>query len=209
MAARRKKSDPAAETPEQAVVPREQAEQSTEAAEAAAPAAPGTDPEPGSAAAAGDTDVSSAPHVEQIVMFYLGGQRYGLPIDRVQEIQQIVALTEVPEVAPAVVGMVNLRGDVIPAIDLRVLIGLKRAAYGLQTPMVICRTAGRLVALIVDEVEDVVEPPEGCMQEPSALHALADRLIGVCRMEGALVFVLDIDRLVSAEAVAATEGGEG
>jgi purine-binding chemotaxis protein CheW len=132
----------------------------------------------------------------RIVVFRVEGQRYALPIDAVQEIQQIVAMSEVPDASAAVLGVINLRGTIVPALDLRALVGLEPKAYGLQTPMVFTRTAQGLVALVVDEVEDVVEVPTGMIQPASGVYALAERLSGVCRLEGGLVFVFDVDALV-------------
>jgi len=134
--------------------------------------------------------------VDMVVAFYLAGQRYGLPIERVQEIQQIVAFSEVPTGDGAVVGLVNLRGEVIPAVDVRRLVGLAPQEYSLDTPMVIARSREGLVALLVDEVQDVLSLPDDCLQDPPALHTMADRLIGVARMESSLVNVLDLDRLL-------------
>jgi len=135
--------------------------------------------------------------VEQVVAFYLGGQRYALPIDRVQEIQQIVALSEVPEVDEAIVGMVNLRGQVIPAVDGRRLIGLQGEAYTLETPMIICRYRESLVALVVDEVQDVLGIPAGCVQDAPALHALSARMIGVATLADGLAYLFDLDKLLA------------
>jgi purine-binding chemotaxis protein CheW len=134
----------------------------------------------------------------RLVVFAVEGQRYALPIESVQEIQQIVALSEIPDDSGAVVGVINLRGAVVPAMDIRRLLGLPTHAYGLQTPMIFTRTPRGLVALIVDEVEDVVEVPEGSMQKASASFDLTDRLLGVCRLEDRLVFVFDVARLVPA-----------
>jgi chemotaxis signal transduction protein len=83
-------------------------------------------------------------------------------------------------------------------MDIRRLLGLPAREYGLQTPMIFTRTPRGLVALIVDEVEDVVEVPAGCMQEPSAGYDLADKLLSTCRLDERLIFVFDIDRLVPA-----------
>ena len=137
--------------------------------------------------------------VARAVAFFLGGQRYALPLERVHEIQQIVAFSETSEGLSSVVGMVNLRGSVIPAIDMRVLVGLEKQAYTLETPMIITDTHGQMVALIVDEVQDVLELPEGCMQDAPPLHALSSKMIGVCRMADGLMNLLDIDLLLSAD----------
>lgn len=130
---------------------------------------------------------------EQVVVFYMGGQRYAVPIERVQEIQQIVAFSEVPSGGSGVVGMVNLRGHVIPAVDLRQLVGMPREEYSLETPMIICRLGGQLVALVVDEVQDVIELPPGCLQAAPPMHALSSKMIGVARLSDGLVYVLDLD----------------
>ncbi|MBA4370208.1 MAG: hypothetical protein C0418_01340 [Coriobacteriaceae bacterium] len=145
----------------------------------------------------------------KMVVFFLEGQRYALPIGRVQEIQQIVAYTEMPDESGVTLGMVNMRGLVVPLVDMRALLGLQPARFALDTPMVICRLGGQLVALVVDEVEDVTEMPEGCLQRPSKMHALADRLLGVCRMEAELIFLLDLDRLMSADGLMPVAPGGG
>jgi len=120
-----------------------------------------------------------------------------VPIDRVQEIQQIVALSEVPEIDDAIVGMVNLRGQVIPAVDGRRLIGLQSEDYTLETPMVICRYRDSLVALVVDEVQDVLGLPAGCVQDAPALHALSTRMIGVATLADGLAYLFDLDKLLA------------
>lgn len=144
--------------------------------------------------------------IERMVLFKLGERQFGLPIGDVQEIQQIVALTEFPDTSPALIGMVNLRGSVVPVIDLRVLIGMERAEYTLETPMIVCRRGAQLVALIVDEVDDVIELPEDCLQPASRLYELADKILGVCRMDSELIFLLDLAALVPEEDLAAFDG---
>jgi purine-binding chemotaxis protein CheW len=134
---------------------------------------------------------------DKMIAFHLGGQRYGVPLESVQEIQQIVAFSEIPAAGGSVVGMVNLRGSVIPAIDMRFLIGLAPEEYTLETPMIICRAHGQLVALIVDEVEDVLTMPAGCLHPPPAMHNLSSKMIGVCRMEADLVYLLEVESLVA------------
>jgi purine-binding chemotaxis protein CheW len=136
--------------------------------------------------------------IGRVVGFVLAGQRYALPIERVREIQQIVALSEVPGQANGVIGMVNLRGHVIPAVDMRRLVGLEAREYTLQTPMVISEIHGQLIALLVDEVLDVFELPADSLQEAPALHQLSGSMLGVARLGDGLVYVLDPDRLVGA-----------
>lgn len=136
--------------------------------------------------------------IGRIVAFFLAGQRYALPIERVREIQQIVAFSEVPSGGTGVVGMVNLRGQVIPAVDMRRLVGLDVREYTLETPMIIAEVEGRPVAVIVDEVQDVFELPPDCLQSAPAMHQLSSKMIGVARLDDGLVYILDIDGLLGA-----------
>jgi purine-binding chemotaxis protein CheW len=143
-------------------------------------------------------DVTASQTIDRVVGFVLAEQRYALPIDRVREIQQIVALSEVPGGANGVIGMVNLRGHVIPAVDMRRLVGLEAREYTLQTPMIISEIHGQLIALLVDEVLDVFELPEDSLQAAPSLHQLSSSMVGVARLADGLVYILDPDRLVSA-----------
>lgn len=155
------------------------------------------------------TDDTVAADME-VVVFMLGQQRYAMPLAAVQEIQQIVAMNEVPDSTSGLVGLINLRGDVVPAIDVRRLLGMEHLPYGLRTPMVLCRVRGSLVAFIVDEVEDVATVPPDMMHEPDPIYDIADKLVGVSRIGGELVFVLDADRLLPEHATEADspEGAE-
>lgn len=145
----------------------------------------------------GGETTNTCAQVERALVFQLGSQRYGIPIEQVGEIQQIVAFADVPSDGLGVVGMVNIRGEVVPAIDMRQLFGMDERAYTLETPMIITGTDGPRVALIVDEVDDVATLPEGCLQSASPMHALSSKMIGVARLEGGLVYLLDVDRLVA------------
>jgi len=192
----RKKAEAAAETaPKKTRAKKQPAPEVAEAPEAA----PVTEPEQESSAGmSGETPVApELPDVERMVVFHLAGQRYGIPIDSVQEIQQIVAFSEVPAGSSAIIGMINLRGYVIPAFDMRVLLGAPTQDFHVDTPMIICKTENQLVALVVDEVEDVVELPEGCLSAPPRMHALRGRMVGVCRMGMDLVYLLDVEKLMA------------
>ncbi len=139
---------------------------------------------------------ASPPVLTRMVAFHLADQRYGFPIESVQEIQQIVALAQIPDETGVVLGLINLRGSVVPAIDLRLLLGMQPIERTLETPMVICRSASGLVAFIVDGVDDVTELPEGCLQPPPQMHSLSGRMLGVCRLEEGMVFLFDVDRIL-------------
>jgi purine-binding chemotaxis protein CheW len=147
--------------------------------------------------------------IGRILTFRLDDQYFGLPIENVQEIQQIVELMPLPDAPPALVGLLDVRGTVVPAIDLRILVGMERRDYRLETPMVFCNVHGRVVCLIVDAVEDVVEVPPDTLQAPSKLYSLAEKMIGVCRLPHGLVMIFDPERLVPDSALLAAEGAGG
>lgn len=137
-----------------------------------------------------DTPVAAA------VTFRVGPQRYGLPIDRVREIQKIVAFAEVPDENGTVLGMVDVRGEIVPVIDIRRLIGLPLAPYTLDTPMIVVASFAGPVALIVDAVDTVVDLPAGSAGAPPERHSLVSRILGVYRLDDEIVFLLDIDALL-------------
>jgi purine-binding chemotaxis protein CheW len=141
-------------------------------------------------------DSATGVEIRRLVVFRLGEQRYALPIDVVQEIQQIVEPAAIPDSSPSLVGMIDLRGTVVPLVDLRTLLGMERREYELRTPMIICAATDGLVAFAIDDVEDVADIAEDCLQEPSGVYELAERMIGVCRLEEGLVYVLDVERLI-------------
>jgi purine-binding chemotaxis protein CheW len=179
----------------------------TKKAEAVEPTAP---EEVSADAAPADDELDSEAErptvdVAQAVTFKLDGQLYGLPIGVVQEIQQLVEFTPLPDTSAAVVGLIDVRGFVVPAIDLRCLIGLPRLQYTLETPMIFCRVRGHVVCLVVDRVEDVVDLPPDGLQPPTSLYSMADRMLGMCRIPQGLVLMLDVDRLVPEAALAAAD----
>ncbi len=131
------------------------------------------------------------------VTFRTGSERYALPIDRVREVQQIVAFAEVPGGSGAVIGMVDVRSEIVPVVDVRALIGLPPLPYTLETPMIVALGPDGPVALVVDAVETVVELAADAGGPAPAMHALASRISSVHRVEEGLVFVLDADALLA------------
>ncbi|MBW6468817.1 MAG: chemotaxis protein CheW [Coriobacteriia bacterium] len=141
------------------------------------------------------------------VTFRIGGQRYALPLERVREIQKIVAFAEMPDESAMIVGMVDVRGEVLPVVDARLLLGLQPEPYTLETPMIFVTSTAGPVALIVDAVDTVVELSGDAAAALPAAHALASRMCGAHRVDGELVFLLDADALLAP--VDLPGGGQG
>ena len=136
----------------------------------------------------------------QYSTFLVGGHLFGLDVTRVQEVIRPMPMTRVP-LAPAVVrGLINLRGQIVTALDLRVRLGL--GAHGPEAaPMnVIVRADDDVVALLVDEIGDVVmADPDAWEPAPRTLApAVRDLIPGAYKLDGRLLLQLDVDRVLDA-----------
>ena len=138
---------------------------------------------------------------QQYCTFYLDGLFFGVDVQKVQEVIRYQEMTRVP-LAPAVVrGLINLRGQIVTAIDLRRRLELKDRPEG-QLPMnVVARTEEGAMSLLVDEIGDVLEVEESSFERPpETLSGVAQKLVqGVYKLKGQLLLILDTERVVSSE----------
>jgi purine-binding chemotaxis protein CheW len=134
----------------------------------------------------------------QYCTFYVAGHCFGLDVLRVQEIIRFQEMTRVPLAPREVRGLINLRGQIVTAIDLRRRLGLKDLANELEPVNVVVQTADGAVSLLVDEFGDVLNVPESLFEPPpETLRGSARELIrGACKLEDRLLLVLDADRTV-------------
>lgn len=134
----------------------------------------------------------------QLSTFLVGNLLFGVNVERVQEVLRYQQMTRVPQAPEVIEGLINLRGQIVTAIDMRRRLELPPRAEG-QNPMnMVVRTEGAAVSLLVDEIGDGMEV-EGSMWErpPENLSATARALIsGVYKLEGRLLLLLDVDRAV-------------
>lgn len=142
----------------------------------------------------------------QAVTFRAGSQRYALGVDRVREVQQIVAFTDAPANDGLVLGVIDIRGESVPVVDVRALIGLPHLGRTLDTPMLVVRGPVGAVALLVDAVDTVVTLGSEEAEPAPAQHPLASRIRAVHRVSGELVFLLDADTLLDPVGRAREEG---
>jgi len=133
--------------------------------------------------------------VQQICTFFIGNQTFGVSVSQVQEVIRYQPITPVP-LAPGVVeGMINLRGQIVIAIDLGRRLGLSRQP---SDPMnVVVRTAAGAVSLLVDKIGDVVEVDESSFEPPPPTAPPETRqvLLGVYKLEGRLLHLLDTEKV--------------
>jgi purine-binding chemotaxis protein CheW len=136
---------------------------------------------------------------QQFCTFLLDGHVFGTPVPKVQEVIQNQEMTQVPLAPDVVSGLINLRGQIVSAIDLRRRLGLEDRTAG-QLPMnnVVVRTHDGAVSLLVDEIGDVIEVEEETLENPpETLRGFAREVIsGVYKLSGRLLLALDIDKIV-------------
>jgi purine-binding chemotaxis protein CheW len=136
---------------------------------------------------------------QQFCTFFLGGHFFGTPVPKVQEVIQYQEMTRVPLAPEVVSGMINLRGQIVLAIDLRKRLGLAEREAGKLPMNVVVRTNDGAVSLLVDEIGDVIEVEEDMLETPpETLQGLAREVVeGVYKLPGKLLLVLDTERAVN------------
>lgn len=134
----------------------------------------------------------------EFVTLTAGGQLFGLPIARVQDVFKPARITRVPLAGEAVAGVLNLRGRIVTAIDMRSRLGLRNGQSD-RAPMAIgIEAKGESFGLLVDSVGEVLRLPHA-EREPVPINLdrkLAAVSVGVYRLDGELLVVLDIDRIL-------------
>jgi purine-binding chemotaxis protein CheW len=147
-----------------------------------------------------------ASDTNQFLTFALGQEEYGVEILKIQEIKGFSAITPLPNAPPYVRGVLNLRGTIVPIVDLRKKFGMPEEAYTKFTVIVVVQVKGQTLGFIVDAVSDVLTVTGADIQPTPDLHGQVDTsfINGLARANEKLVILLDIDKvLTAAEAVAA------
>jgi purine-binding chemotaxis protein CheW len=136
----------------------------------------------------------------QFCTFYLQELFFGVEVQQVQEVIRYQSTTRVPLATDVVGGLINLRGQIVTAIDLRRRIGLPHRPNDEQPMNVVVRAEGGAVSLLVDEIGDVVEVDEKMFEPPpDSLQGSGRELVkGVYKLKDALLLVLDTERALSA-----------
>lgn len=140
----------------------------------------------------------------QYLAFAVGGSDYGVGILRVKEILQYETITPVPSMPPSVRGVINLRGSVVPVIDLAVKFGLPQTAVTKRTCILVVESAldgvTTVMGVIADAVSEVLElaPRDVEPAPPFGTRVRADFLLGMGKVGRGFVLLLDIDRVLSA-----------
>jgi purine-binding chemotaxis protein CheW len=131
-----------------------------------------------------------------LVTFFIGREEYGVEIASVQEIIRATDITPVPGAPAHVRGVINLRGKIIPVVNLRRRFGLEDAEESDAQRIVVTELRDKRIGMLVDSVSQVIKVPAASVEElPEEASSLDDRYIrGVGKLEGRLIIILDLNR---------------
>ena len=149
------------------------------------------------------------PIARQYCTFFLDKLLFGIESQRIQEVIRYLELTEVPLAPPTVRGLMNLRGQIVVAIDLRRRLCLPDRASGVAPMCVVVRTPDGSVSLLVDDIGDVVEVNEETFEPPpeTLQGDLRQSIVGVHKLERQLMHVLDADRVCAVNEMVERKAG--
>jgi purine-binding chemotaxis protein CheW len=136
---------------------------------------------------------------DEFLTFALGKEEYGVDILKVQEIRSYEGVTRLPDAPDYIKGVINLRGTIVPVIDMRLKFRLENADYSALTVMIVLSVAGRVVGIVVDSVSDVVRLGGEQIRAVPEIGATIDSqfLTGIGTLDERMLILLDIERLMA------------
>jgi purine-binding chemotaxis protein CheW len=134
----------------------------------------------------------------QLVSFKIGDEEFGVEILKVQEINRMLDVTRVPNAPEYVDGVINLRGKVIPIIDLRRRLGMERKEHDKNTRIVVVELSGKVVGFVVDAVSEVLRIPKSVTEPPPPIVSgiEAAYITSVGKLEDRLLILLDLEKVL-------------
>ena len=151
-------------------------------------------------AAARPAATPAAPaHPGEFLTFRLGAEEYGIDILRVQEIRSYEPPTRIANAPPFIKGVVNLRGVIVPIVDLRLKLHCQTAEYNAFTVVIVLNVRGRVVGAVVDSVSDVLELGAGTIKPAPEMHTAVDTsfITGIGSVAERMLVLMDIEALMS------------
>ena len=137
--------------------------------------------------------------VNEFLTFRLGGEEYGIEILKVQEIRGYDAITQIANAPEFIKGVVNLRGIIVPIVDMRIKFRLSNATYDQFTVVIILNVAGRVMGIVVDGVSDVLSLEAEQMRPTPGLGSVIDTeyIMGLGTVGERMLILIDIEKLMS------------
>jgi purine-binding chemotaxis protein CheW len=137
----------------------------------------------------------------QLVSFKIANEEFGIDILNVQEINKMTQVTKVPNSPEFVEGVINLRGRVIPVVNLRVKMDLPNREYDKDTRIIVVDLTGKTVGFLVDSVSEVLRIPRNIMEPPPSIVAgiNSNYITAVGKLEDRLLILLDLEQILKQE----------
>jgi purine-binding chemotaxis protein CheW len=137
----------------------------------------------------------------EFLAFALGGEEYGIDIQTVQEIRKVDPVTTMANAPAHLKGVINLRGIIVPIVDLRVWLGLDEARYDINTVVIVVSLHGHTVGLVVDGVSDVCTLSQDDVKPAPALHGTMNTayIVGIGTEGERMLILVDIEALLSGD----------
>ena len=153
---------------------------------------------------------SMSDNSQEFLTFTLGDEHYGLEIMMVKEIRGYEAVTKIANAPPFVKGVLNLRGDIVPIIDLRLKFNVGSAIYNEFTIVIMLSVGARIVGIVVDAVSDVVRLQKDDIKPPPEFGAAFDHqfLHGLSQVGDTMVILLNIESLISSKELGLFDSAE-
>ena len=154
-----------------------------------------------------DANTTAVQGVTEFLAYRLGEEEYGIDIQKVQELRGYDAVTAIASAPAFIKGVVNLRGIIVPIIDMRIKFNLGTPVYDQFTVVIILNISGRIMGMVVDSVSDVITlTPEQMKPAPSMGSAIAaNYLMGLGTIDDRMLILLDIDSLMSSAEIGLVE----
>jgi purine-binding chemotaxis protein CheW len=139
----------------------------------------------------------------QLVSFSVGKENYGVHIEDVQEIIRMPDITRLPQTEEYIKGIINLRGNIIPIIDMRTRFHMEAKEYTEVTRVIVLSIQNKLVGIVVDSVSKVLELADKEIEDaPEIIHGLAKEYIeGVGKIDESMIIILKADKVLTAEEI--------
>lgn len=147
----------------------------------------------------------------KFLTFFLDVEEYGIEILKVQEIIGVMAITPVPRTPDFIRGVVNLRGKIIPIVDIRLKLAMAAMPQTEETCIIVVKARGIEMGIIVDKVSEVADIASGEIQDAPSFgeNVNTDYILGIGKSEGKVRLLLDIDRVLSARDIVHLKAASG
>ena len=151
---------------------------------------------------------AAAEATEHLATFFLDREEYGVDVRQVQEIRRTTEITSVPRAPEFIRGVINLRGRILPVLDLKRKLGLGEVEASRATRIVVVRVKERLLGLLVDGASQVLKVEVSRIEPPpeEVVERGGDYIRGVAKLEDRLIILVDLERLLAHELRAAGAG---